>query len=74
MDNDDEYLSTLVNIGDKQIENVKQFIYLGAAIRYNESGTSNKELDRRIGLAHGKFAGRVTRNYSVIIISCSTSG
>jgi hypothetical protein len=31
-------------------------VYLGATITYNEPGTATKELDRRIGLAHGKFA------------------
>ena len=53
---EEEYPSTLVQIDNKPIENVKLFVYLGSTITYNEPGTATKELDRRIGLAHGKFA------------------
>jgi hypothetical protein len=53
---DEEYPSVLVHIDSKPIENVKLFVYLGSTITYNEPGTPTKELDRRIGLAHGKFA------------------
>ena len=52
---DEDYPSVVVHMDGKPIENVKHFVYLGATIAFNEPGTSNKELDRRIGLAHGKF-------------------
>ena len=52
----DEYPSELITINNVPIKNVTQFTYLGAIITYDEPGTSDKELDRRIGLAHGKFA------------------
>ena len=51
----DEYPSSLITINDLPIENVAQFTYFGAVISYYEPGTSDKELDRRIGLAHSKF-------------------
>ena len=52
----EEYPETLINITNTPIENVTQFRYLGAIITYNEPGTSEEELDRRIALATGKFA------------------
>ena len=52
---DEDYPSVVVHMDGKPIENVKNFVYLGTIITFNEPGTSDKELDRRIGLAHGKF-------------------
>lgn len=52
----DEYPKNIVRINDNLIENVKDFTYLGAVITYSEPSTSNKEIERRIGLAHSKFA------------------
>ena len=51
-----EYPDSIVTIGNVAIENVTHFIYLGAVISYSEPGTSYNELERRIGLAHSKFA------------------
>ena len=54
--NIDDYPSVIIHIDDNPIDNVKQFTYLGAISTHNEPGTSHKELDTRIGQAHGKFA------------------
>ena len=51
-----EYPESIITINNVHIENVAQFVYLGSVISYSEPGTSDKELDRRIGMAHGKFA------------------
>ena len=51
-----DYPSSIININSQPIENVTHFTYLGAVISYSEPGTSEKELDRRIGLAHSKFS------------------
>ena len=51
-----QYPETIITINNIAIENVKQFVYLGSSISYSEPGTSDKELDRRIGMAHSKFA------------------
>ena len=51
-----EYPDSIVTIGNVAIENVTHFTYLGAVISYSEPGTSDNELERRIGLAHSKFA------------------
>ena len=52
----EDYPEHLITINNIPIENVTEFIYLGATITYNEPGTSEKELDRRIGSANRKFA------------------
>ena len=51
-----EYPESIITINNVAIENVKHFVYLGSSISYSEPGTSDKELDRRIGMAHSKFA------------------
>ena len=51
-----EYPDSIVTIGNVAIENVTHFTYLGAVISYSEPGTSDNKLERRIGLAHSKFA------------------
>ena len=51
-----EHPHSIVTIGKVAIENVTHFTYLGAVISYSEPGTSDSELEGRIGLAHSKFA------------------
>ena len=46
----------IVSVDVKAIDNVKEFNYLGTPITYDHPGTSNKELDRSIGMANSKFS------------------
>ena len=52
----EEYPESIISINNVPIENVANFVYLGSVISHSDPGTSEKELDRRIGMAHGKFA------------------
>ena len=54
--NGTDYPSSIVNINGNAIENVLEFIYLGALITNMYPGTSDKELSRRIGMANSKFS------------------
>lgn len=51
-----EYPPSIIKINNDAIENVTHFTYLGAVISHSEPGMSDKELERRIGLFHNKFA------------------
>ena len=53
---EEEYPESIISINNVVIENVANFVYLGSVISHSDPGTSVKELDRRIGMAHGKFA------------------
>ncbi len=48
----EDYPKHLITINNKPVENVTEFIYLGAIITYNEPGTSEKELNKRIECAN----------------------
>ena len=51
-----EYPDNILNINNTQIKNVTHFKYLGSTISYNEVGTCDKEVENRIGMAHGQFS------------------
>ena len=51
-----QYPDTIVKVDGKPIENVKEFVYLGTLLNYSNPGTSDHEIDRRIGMATSKFA------------------
>ena len=51
----EEYPTSICNIDDKAIENVKVFRYLGCEIKYDEVYTGDAELNLRIDFAQGKF-------------------
>ena len=51
----DEYPAAVVRLGNKPIENVKSFIYLGCTTKYNEPSTGDNELEVRIDTAECKF-------------------
>ena len=51
-----DYPDSIIKINGTSIENVMEFKYLGAVITYDDPGTCNKELDKRIGMANAKFS------------------
>ena len=51
-----QYPDTIVKVDGKHIDNVKEFVYLGTLLNYSNPGTSDHEIDRRIGMAISKFA------------------
>ena len=46
-----DYPKSVITINNTPIDNVEDFVYSGALIRYDSPGTSDKELSRRIGMA-----------------------
>ena len=58
-------------INNTPIDNVEDFVYLGALIRYDSPGTSDKELSRRIGMAFSKFSSmkKILCNYKLSQVS-----
>ena len=48
-----DYPKSIIVINNTPIDN---FVYLGALIRYDSPGTTDKELSRRIGMAFSKFS------------------
>ena len=55
LNDESEYPSTLVSINKVPVENVKEFVYLGCVIKYNEPTTGDAELNLRIDVANNKF-------------------
>ena len=53
--NDADYPNTTCKLGERDIENVKVFKYLGSLIQYSESLTGDTEINRRIESAECKY-------------------
>ena len=49
------YLETIASLHGENIENVKEFPYLGYTIKLDEAKTGDTEIDLRIDLAESKF-------------------
>lgn len=54
--NQDQYFDSIISLRGKQLRNVKEFRYLGAALNYLQPTTGEAELNQRIQLANAKFA------------------
>ena len=52
----DDYPETILSIGNEKIDNVKEFVYLGSLVTFNEPGVADSEVNRRIGMALNKFS------------------
>ena len=52
----DAYPESFLSIENENIDNVKEFVYLGTPISYDHPGVSEKEADRRIGMTLKKFS------------------
>ena len=62
-----EYPESIVTISGIKIDNVKEFVYLGSLITYSDPGVPDAEVNRRIGMALGKFSQmkKVLCNYRI---------
>ena len=50
-----DYPETIARVGGEDIENVKEFRYLGSNIRFDQHNTGDTEVDLRIDCAESKF-------------------
>ena len=50
------YPKLIITINNTPIDDVEDFVYLCALIRYDSPGTSDKELSRRIGMEFSKLS------------------
>ncbi len=64
-----DYPDTLIRLNNKDIDNVKEFIYLGCKMKFNESMTGNCEVHMRVDLADSKFyeLGRNLMNKKILL-------
>ena len=52
----ENYPETIITIDTKNISNVNDFVYLGTLITFSNPGVPDEEINRRIGMALGKFS------------------
>ena len=64
---EDSYPSSVIQLGDTSLKNVKDFKYLGTVLNFEEPNTGDCELNYRIQSANAKFAelSRLLQNHNI---------
>ena len=64
-----EYPASIVHLKGTDIDNVKEFIYMGSKIKFDEPSTGNAELELRIDLGERKFyeLAKNLMNYKILL-------
>ena len=65
----DEYPSSICNMEEKEIDNVKVFRYLGGNIKYDEHSTGDEEIELRLESGEAKFYELVKKllNHKIVL-------
>ena len=58
-----EYPESILSLDGVNIDNIREFKYLGSKLQFDEPGTGDTEITSRIDMAESKFYGKKTYEF-----------